>query len=69
MVSLIYGYDTGRVIRNSTPGIRMGLKIAGGLTTALSLIGAARSMYGQVKGMFGIEGKLIPTFSSKKTEN
>lgn len=65
MASLIYGYDTGRIIRNSTPEIRAGLKWAGALTTLFCLFGALRSLYDQLLGIFKIEGK-IPFFGKKK---
>lgn len=64
MASLIYGYDTGRIIRNSTPEIRAGLKWAGAITTLLCLLGALRSLYDQCLGILNIEVK-IPFFSKK----
>lgn len=52
MVSLIYSYDTGRVIRASTIEIRFALKIVTGITMVLSLVGAFKALYNQLKGMY-----------------
>lgn len=61
MVSLIYGYETGRVAYDK-PEVRMALMIVAGLTTVLSLIGAGRSMLEQLKGMIGMEDKALLVF-------
>lgn len=65
MVSQIYSYDTGRVIRASTPEIRVALQITGGITLILSCYMACVALYGQLRDMLG--GRLpMPSISEKK---
>ncbi|CAO1344119.1 unnamed protein product [Diamesa hyperborea] len=49
MVSLIYGYKKNTVKRNSTDDIRLGLTIFAIITTILSLVGAIKTVFQQVK--------------------
>lgn len=46
MVSLIYAYDTARMKYLSTPEIRVLLQCAAGVTLVLSVLAAAKSLYG-----------------------
>lgn len=52
MVALYYGYDKKFMVRNSNENIKLALKIVAIVTLILSLIGAVRSMYRQVKIIF-----------------
>lgn len=65
MVSLIYSYDTGRVVRASTPEIRLALQIVGGITMFLSLVGACKSLFSQYKGLFSYN-VVLPRYENKK---
>lgn len=65
MVSQIYSYDTGRIIRGSTPEIRVALKIAGGITLVLSCYPAIMSLYGQLNDIVRTP-RWLPTWGKKK---
>lgn len=49
MVSLVYGYQKNTVRKNSTEDIRLGLLIITSITTILSLIGAVKTVFQQIK--------------------
>lgn len=51
MVTLYHGYEKGFLRRNSTDEIRMWLKALAIITIVLSLLGALRTFYNQVKTM------------------
>lgn len=67
MVSQIYSYDTGRIIRGSTPEIRVALQIAGWITLVISCYAAVFSLCGQFQDMLGLRLRL-PSFGKKKEE-
>lgn len=62
MVSQLYGYDTGRVVRASTPEIRVALQIAAAVTIVLSTFGALKSLCGQLRDMFGVDALRLPSW-------
>lgn len=67
MVSQLYSYDTGRVIRASTPEIRVALQVVAAVTIVLTSYGALRALYGQLRDILGaVEVVGLPSWMGPK---